>query len=297
MSYILHLMLEHLLNHNDINETEQVILMDFLEDYLNYPDELVLQSVYKLVAKYNLQLLLKQERVYLNRSMIEFLKPTINHNFEKAKRIIQKYFELHLKNPEKYHDHLLIRDMVEILLENKRLSNAIELFNIYLDGPAKIINIVHALKILEKFPSDYAMNVLRKIKQKIIDSDAVKMSSLVFNLPLIDDSEYVKFCLELAETLLEWEIDQVFSAMTFIKPYKFEISIIAFLRRKIMEGYNLVAAFNVLFYIGTQKSIEFLSQFLDSDNELLRNKAFGCIKYIYEQDNLLWYNNEEKYQN
>lgn len=296
MSYIFHLILEHLLDHNDIEESYQEKLIDFLKNYLMYPNELVLSSVYRLVAKYDIRLLLEQEKVFLNRSMIEFLKPTINYNLEKAIRLIQGYFERHIKEPDDYHDHLLMEWMIELLLDVNQVSVAINLFNNYLDGPAKVENIVHTLNVLEKLPSDYSISVLRKVKQKIINSDEAKMHRLVFNLRPIHDSEYVKFCLELAETISEWNIDRVFSDMTFIKPYEFEIEIITFLQRKIAEGYNLVAALNVLFYIGTQESIEFLSQFLDSDNDLLRNKAFACIKYIYERNNFLWYNNEEKYQ-
>jgi len=82
----------------------------------------------------------------------------------------------------------------------------------------------------------------------------------------------------------------------FIRLHEFEVEIIKLLQRKILKGYNLIAAFNVLFYIGTQKSIEFVNRFLDSDNEFLRNKAFACIKYIYERNIILWYNNEEKFK-
>jgi hypothetical protein len=31
----------------------------------------------------------------------------------------------------------------------------------------------------------------------------------------------------------------------------------------------------------------------DDENSLLRNKAFACIKYIYERQHVLWYNKEE----
>lgn len=295
ISYIFHLILEHFLNQHDIEESNQKELINFLKDYLDYPHELILESVYKLIAKYHLELLLKLERVYLNRSIIEFLKPTINYNLEKCKRIIQQYFKLHLENPEEYHDHLLIQWITEILLDSNQTPFAIELFNKYLDGPAKVINIAFSLRLLEKFPSDYAVGVLRKIKQKILDSEEAEIHHLVFNLPLINDPEYVRFCLDLADIIPDWDVERIFSNMGFIKPYKFEMEIINFLQKKIFEEHNLVAAFNVLFNIGTEKSIEFLSQFLDSDNELQRNKAFFCIKYIYEKDNVLWYNNEEKY--
>ncbi len=296
MSYIFHLILEHLLNHNDIEEFNQEKLLVFLKNYLMYPHELVLNSVYRLVAKYNIRLLLEQEKVFLNRSMIEYLKPTINYNLEKAIRLIQGYFERHIKEPDDYHDHLLMDWMIELLLDVNQVSVAIKLFNKYLDGPAKVENIAYTLNVLERFPSDYSISVLRKVKQKIIDSDVAEMHRLVFNLRPIDNPEYVKFCLELAEMISDWNINSVFSNMTFIKPYEFEKEIITFLQRKISEGDNLVGALNVLFYIGTQDSIEFLSKFLDSDNELLRNKAFACIKYIHERNNYLWYNNEEKYQ-
>jgi len=117
MSYIFHLLLEHLLNHNDIEEIYQEKLMAFLKNYLMYPHELVLNSVYRLVAKYNIRLLLEQEKVFLNRSMIEYLKPTINYDLEKAIRLIQGYFELHIKEPDDYHDLLLMEWMIELLLD------------------------------------------------------------------------------------------------------------------------------------------------------------------------------------
>ena len=116
--------------------------------------------------------------------------------------------------------------MIELLLDVNQVSLAIKLFNKYLDGPAKVENVAYTLNVLEKFPSDYSISVLRKVKQKIIDSDETEMHRLVFNLRPIDNPEYVKFCLELAEMLSSWDINSIFSNMTFIKPYEFEKEII-----------------------------------------------------------------------
>ena len=106
----------------------------------------------------------------------------------------------------------------------------------------------------------------------------------------------MEFCLEIAEHFTKdhaFQINSLFHKLYFTTPIKYEEKIIVFLEKKIAEGYEFIAAFNVLFAIGTQKSIDFLKKHLDDENDILRNKVSSCIQHIYERMNVLWYNEEE----
>ena len=232
----------------------------------------------------------------MDRSVIEYMKTCANYDIEGVKLITQKYIDLFLTNPEKFHDHLLIRWMLELLLDFNETTFTIELYNKYIEKDEHLRNIIVGLNILNKFPSEYAIEVLIKLKNKImkLDDYISELGHLISFLPPINNEEFVKFCLEVANILPKsHNVNELMVKLTYIKPHNFEKELIDFLDNKISEGYYLVGALNVLFFIGTQDSIKFLSQFLSSENELLRNKAFSCIKYIYERQNILWYNREE----
>lgn len=263
-----------------------------------YPHEFVLEVVYRIFAKYDKDSLLKKENVYLDRSVIEFFKVCVVYDIERVKNIIQKYFNLFFTEPDKYYDRLLMRWMLELLLENNENDLAIELYNKYLEKETHLQNIIINLQVLQKFPQDYAIEVLKQLEEKIlaIEDSTSLLRSLVYNSPLIDDDHFVEFCLEIAEYFPKesaFTINTLFHRLAYIKPVKYENELISFLEKKIAEGFHMVGALNILFFIGTDKSIEFLTKYLDDENRLLRDKAFSSIKYIFERQNKLWYNREE----
>jgi len=296
LSYLFHSILECFLKEYRIINFNTDQLISFLKIYLTYPHELILEDVYKILSKYDVDSLLKHKKVNLDRSVIEYMKTCANYDIERVKLITQKYIDLFLTNPEKFHDHLLIRWMLELLLDFNETTFSIELYNKYIEKDEHLTNIIVGLNVLNKFPSEYAIEVLIKLKNKImkLEDYISELSHLIFFVPPINNEEFVKFCLEVANILPKsHNVNELIVKLSYIKPHKFEKELIAFLDKKISEGYDLVGALNVLFFIGTQDSIKFLSQFLSSENELLRNKVFSCIKYIYERQNMLWYNGEE----
>lgn len=298
LSYLFHSILECFLKEYRILNFNTDQLISFLKNYLTYPHELILEDVYKILSIYDVDSLLKHKKVNLDRSIIEYMKTCANYDIERVKLITQKYINLFLTNPEKFHDHLLIQWMLELLLDFNETAFTIELYNKYIEKDEHLRNIIVGLNVLNKFPSEYAIEVLIKLKNKImkLEDYISELGHLIFFLPPINNEEFVKFCLDIASLLPKsyaFGVDDLIFKLTSIEPHIFEKELIAFLDKKISEGYDLVGALNVLFFIGTQDSIKFLSQFLSSENELLRNKAFSCIKYIYECQNMLWYNREE----
>ncbi|GAG83504.1 unnamed protein product, partial [marine sediment metagenome] len=47
----------------------------------------------------------------------------------------------------------------------------------------------------------------------------------------------------------------------------------------------------------SEQNVQFLSNYLEHDNDRIKNIAFNEIHLIYENKNVLWYNDEEKSSN
>ncbi|MBN1803350.1 MAG: type I restriction enzyme HsdR N-terminal domain-containing protein [Candidatus Lokiarchaeota archaeon] len=302
LSYTLHLILERLLDDNNILNFKTEELADFLLPYRNYPHEFVLESTYDLLAKYKIEALLEIKQFFLNRSLIKLLKPFFSLDVNRSKEIITIYFNKYFEEPEKYHDYLLMGQLIELLLDNGEIEQASELFEKYICRTDSFENLSFTLGPLNKFSSEISLDFLKIIKKKILESDnpIKNLDSFIFGLNfskiIIDSEDYIIFCLDLADLLdkeHDFLIGYLFQIIMLIKPQNFEQRIINFLKEKFSDGYRLYSSLNSLIPIGTHKTIKFLSKLLNSEDEHLRDIVFSCIKYIYERNNKLWYDGEE----
>jgi len=50
---------------------------------------------------------------------------------------------------------------------------------------------------------------------------------------------------------------------------------------------------NLLAFTGAQNTITFVEKYLVNKNKRSRDMVFFCIKYIYDQMNIEWWNEEE----
>jgi len=126
--------------------------------------------------------------------------------------------------------------------------------------------------------------------------DEESQSMFLFNCPPINSDAFIDFCIDIGNSLTkdrDFVISKLFGNLYSIDCSNKEKELVTFLEEKINQGYDLVGTLNLLAYIGTDISVDFLRKHLDSPNDLLKQKAFYCIRYIKERQNLDWYNDLE----
>lgn len=97
---------------------------------------------------------------------------------------------------------------------------------------------------------------------------------------------YIEFYLENSNNFpreFDFSFSRVFNNLISLNPLKFEIEIIDLFQTKIRDGYRIYEALNILAFIGISKSINFLSQFLEDTDDILRQKSSYCIRKIKER--------------
>ncbi|KKM60182.1 hypothetical protein LCGC14_1544480 [marine sediment metagenome] len=200
---------------------------------------------------------------------------------------------MHFNQPKEFHDHLLLREFIKLLIEMGHIDIAKKLYDKYIEINDSSRNVLLGSNILLYFPVDYAMDTLDKIKN---DCEEENIHSLIYNCPTINSDRFVDFCISLGNSLKKddgFSIDMLFSHLLVVDCSGREKELITFLEEKLNLGYYIIGSLNVLANIGTDLSVDFLMKYLDSSNDSLKQKAFYIIRYIKERKNIDWYNDLE----
>lgn len=200
---------------------------------------------------------------------------------------------MHFTNPKDFHDHYLLGEFLKLLIETEEINAAKDLYSKYIEINNSSTNVLVGLNILSYFPPDYAMDTLELIRKKCGEEN---LHSLVFNCPTINSDKFIEFCIDIGNSLskaADFSIDMLFARLHNIDCSNKEKEIITFLEEKINQGYELFGSLNLLAYIGTNISVDFLMKYIESSNDTLQQKAFYCIRYIKERQNIDWYHNIE----
>ncbi len=114
--------------------------------------------------------------------------------------------------------------------------------------------------------------------------------------PTINSDKFIEFCIDIGNSLSKeagFSIDMLFARLHNIDFSNKEKEIITFLEEKINQGFELFGSLNLLAYIGIDMSVDFLMKYIESPIDNLKQKAFYCIRYIKERQNIDWYHNIE----
>ena len=293
MSYLFSILLECFLKDHRVKNLDREDLIEFLKSFINFPNQFVQKSVFKIFNKFTSLSVFGKNVVFYGRSALIFAKHAFKYDRQKAIALIQNVFKLHFENPKKFHDHYMLVEFLKLLIEMEDTETAKDLYTKYIEINDSASNVLIGLHILSNFPSDYAVNMLEVIKN---NCDEESLSMLLFNCPPINSDEFIDFCIDIGNSLTkdrDFEINMLFRNLYSVDCSNKERELVTFLEEKINQGYDLIGALNMLAYTGTDISVDFLKKYLDSPNDLLKQKAFYCIRYIKERQNLNWFNDLE----
>ena len=292
---------ECFLKDNRIKNFNRSKLLEFLKPYLEYYDSYIQEIVIEIFGKYNPEILFEKISFFFRRSLLKYLEQIIPFNEDKAISKIKKYSERILTEPDDFYNYMLFASMIDLLLKYNFIEVSEDLFDKYITTEIDYGDInLSSFRFISNFSKDYTIKILNHFKEKFYQlSDDRKFSrlrQLIVFVPPIEDDRYVKFCLEISKNFpraFDFAITRIFNNLISLNPLKFECEIIDLFQTKIRDGYIISGALNILAFIGTDKSINFLSQFLEDTNDILRQKSFYCIRKIKERNNIDWYKGEE----
>ncbi len=294
MSYLFSILLECFLKDHRVKNLDREDLIEFSKSFINFPHEFVQESVFKIFKKFTSLSVFDEIVVFYGRSALIFVRHAFKYAKKRAIDLIQNFFKIHFETPKEFHDHYMLSEFLKLLIEMEDIETAKDLYTKYIEINDSSSNVLIGLHVLSNFPSDYALNMLEVIKK---NCDEKSQSMFLFNCPPINSDEFIDFCIDIGNSLTkdrDFEISRLFGNLYSIDCSNKEKELVTFLEEKINQGYDLVGTLNLLAYIGTDISVNFLRKYLDSPNDLLKQKAFYCIRYIKERQNQDWYNDLER---
>jgi len=293
MSYLFSILLECFLKDHRVKNLDREDLIEFSKFFINFPHQFVQESVFKIFKKFTSLSVFDEIVVFYGRSALIFVRHVFKYAKKRAIDLIQNFFKIHFETPKEFNDHYMLGEFLKLLIEMEDTETAQDLYTKYIEINDSSSNVLIGLHVLSNFPSDYALNMLEVIKN---NCDEESQSMFLFNCPPINSDEFIDFCIDIGNSLAKdrnFEIRRLFGNLYSIDCSNKEKELVTFLEEKINQGYDLVGTLNLLAYIGTDISVDFLRKHLDSPNDLLKQKAFYCIRYIKERQNQDWYNDLE----
>jgi len=85
----------------------------------------------------------------------------------------------------------------------------------------------------------------------------------------------------------------IFRLLIPLQPYDYEEKIIKIFENGIENEQGIWRGINLLAFIGSKNTITLVEKYLSSENMRLKDITFFCIKNIYAQMNIEWWNEEE----
>ncbi len=295
---------KYFLKENRIKHFNKSKLLKFLKPYLDYQNGYVEATIIEIFGEYDPQKLLEKNSFFHIRSFIKYIGYIFPLDEKIAINKIKKISERFFTEPDELLNYLFFTNMIGLLLKHNFADLAEALFDRYLKTEIDYENInLASFRFISSFPKEYCLKILYHFKEKFCRlADNIrnsKLRQLVIFIPPIEDDRYIEFILEICKSYLketDYSISRIFNNIIALNPTKFENEFISLFEAKIKNGYSIYGALNILAFIGTSKSIDFLSQYLEDEDDILRQKSFYCIRMIKERNNIDWYNGEEIFQ-
>jgi hypothetical protein len=274
-------------------------LIKLLKPYIDYHNDYVQENVIEIVGKYNPELLLEKTS-FFRRSFLKYLESIFNLDENRAIEKIKKFSKSFFTEPNEFFNYMLFASVIQLLLKNDFIEISEELFDEYITTEIDYQNLnLSSFRFISDFSKDYAIKILNHFKEKFLqfeDNKFSRLHQLTFFVPAIEDDRYIEFCMEIAKIFpreLDFSFSKIFYHLIPLNPIKYEKDFLTIFQEKINEGYRIYGALNILAFIGTDQSVDFLSQYLENTDDILKQKAFYCIRRIKERENIDWYNEEE----
>lgn len=275
----------------------------FLEPYLDCSISVVQDTTIQFFGKYDYKKLRRNYKVFFQDSQITLLKIISQYDLPFAIERIKILIEKFIDEPDQFHNIFLFRDLIRILLDVNQIETAEMFLNKFLQTEIdyKSFN-CFLLKFLSEFSKDFYFKTLNHFITQFLQLEENKFSqlkSLFRAVPLIIDEQYIEICLKLLKEFRNdseagYLIHDLFDNLIYVNPIDYESQIIELMSNGLENQHALWRGLNLLAFIGTDKSIKFLEQFLiDPSEEKFKQMAFFCIYNIKKRQNINWYNQEE----
>ncbi|TFG20494.1 MAG: hypothetical protein EU529_14820 [Promethearchaeota archaeon] len=276
-------------------------LIEFLKEYLIYPDKSIQERIIKLIGKYNPKLLINNISLFFGRtSVLEYIRNIIILDKKKALLTCKTTMEDYLEEKSEFVNYFVFIGIIEILLDFEYERIAREYFDKFLQSDINYNEYnLFTLSFISKFSDDYKLIILEHFYNKYIEleiDEFNRMDSLLSEFSPIRNVRYINLCLNLLEKIQD-ELFRygILHNLILLESESVEEKILDIFKKDISEGKKIYGSLNILAFIGTQLSVDFLEQFLDNPDDILKQKAFYCIRRIKERQNINWYNGEEQF--
>ncbi len=278
-------------------------LYKYVKDLHSYPNPYIQKAIIEIYGKYFTIDLLNIAFFYGIHHFVRLFELSIKSD-ELQDQMISKLSyikEKCLKSPDDFFNPILLLNLIEKLVQIGLMEEAKALLDEYLASEPNIGKFnLYFLKFLNKMPKDYTLQKVYFIIDKLKE-DTENFSSQMYILlnitGIIDDESFVKKILEIAEEIARngnpYIYERILNGL-IPRPIGIDESKIISIIEAYREDEQVVfRALNLLAFIGSEGSIDYISEFLLSEIDRIKQIAFFCIQKIYERKDLLWYNGEE----
>ena len=294
----------------------------YKERFKNYNNADLLDFLPKLVMSgWRIQIsvievICKESPKYFFENKLEFgintwafkkLLDIISRNkFVELKEFLMKHAEMCITNwmhdsRTAFHNKFLFTDILETILNIGFHEDAFELLDKFINQIEDWKNINNNIfKPINQLKTSKKIYFIKKIYEqyaKFKEEDNHNASFFIRSCILPYHSEdYIEFCMEILKKTIFTDYilaNGIISNLIFLKPDSIEKIINELIEFDIHKK-SLPMVLRLVAIGKPDKSLQFLNNYLSNDDDKIKNVAFNEIHRIYENKNILWYNNVEK---
>ncbi len=291
------------------NDTSNLInldldkLYDFVRDLHPYPNPYIQRAIIEIYGRFFTKDLVKIVSFYGIYSFVRLFEFFIKSEELQAQMIsnLSGIKEKCLKSLNDFYNPILLLRLIEKLVQNGLMEEAMALFDEYLASEPNLGSFnLYFIKVLNKMPKEYTLQKVNFIIEKLKEDKETFSSQMriLLNITgIIDDKLFINNILNIAEEITKignpFIYERILQGFIFHQIGVDESKIISIIESHREDEQVVFRALNLLAFIGSEGSIDYISEFLQSEKDRVKQIAFFCIQKIYERKDLLWYNGEE----
>lgn len=287
----------------NFNEEE---LLHLLPNYLEI-DPLIQKSIVEVIGKYFPKFIFEKnlpKTIYfdtfdiilkiISKNKFERLKSFL---IEEAKKCIPQWMN---GRQQSFHNQFLFSNIIDTLLD-------LEYYNDVYDLIDQLINEIDdfnkfnafSLRPINKLPNELKFKLIALIFKKCVRIESNDFLSMFLDscIEPFNYDLYIEFCFQIIKENLnkDWLLaSSHIYYLSQLNPKKKEKEMLELFETEIDE--NLINSFIYYFYhSGSSENIPIIEKYLHHPKQQIRNAAFETIRMLNENQNIIWYNNEEKY--
>lgn len=291
------------------NNTNKLINLDldklyeYVKDLHSYPNPFIQTAIIEIYGKHFTKDLLKIAFFYGIHNFVRLFELSIKSEELQTLMIsnLSHIKEKCLKSPDDFYNPILLLRLIEKLVQIGLMEEAMALLDEYFNSEPSLGTFnLYFLKFLNKMPKEYTLQKVNFLISKLKEDKEnfpTQMRMLLNITGIIDDVSFVNNILEIAEEIAKmgnpYIYEPILNGLISLPIGINESKIISIIEANRDNEQVVFRALNLLVFIGSEESIDYISEFLQSEKDRIKQIAFFCIQKIYERKDLLWYNREE----